>query len=50
MTTQQLTKASDHEAKKYECAKRIRELLDQAVKDGHDEDQILELVTGEPDE
>jgi hypothetical protein len=45
----QLTKASEHDAQKFDHAKRIRELLDQAVKDGHDEDEILELVTGEPE-
>ncbi len=35
---------------KVEYAKKIRELLDQAVAEGHDEEQILELVTGDDEE
>lgn len=49
MNAKQITKAAELEAQKHELAKRIRELLDQAVKDGHDEDEILELVTSEPE-
>ncbi len=30
---------------KVEYAKKSRELLDQAVDEGHDEDEIIELVT-----
>lgn len=40
----------DKMAERLEYARKIRELLDEAVEKGHDEEAILELVTGDDEE
>lgn len=47
MTKDQLTTAKAAQAEKYDYALRIRAILDEAMENGLEQDEILELVTEE---